>query len=98
MAEITQLKEGQLQLSGDLLFDTVPKLADAAIALLIPDRPLTIDLAAVERCDSAGLVLLLELLQHATAIDCRLQFYALPRSLLEISRLSGAEELLPVAS
>ncbi|MBF6309145.1 STAS domain-containing protein, partial [Nocardia farcinica] len=55
------------------------------------------DLQAVTRSDSAGLALLVEWMQFARQQDRKLSFRNLPDQLRDIARISGLEDLLPLA-
>ena len=67
MAEITisATDEGCLQVSGELVFATAPRLLAEGESLFGGQQDLVIDLGGVKRCDSAGLALLLEWLERA---------------------------------
>ncbi|MCB1762801.1 MAG: STAS domain-containing protein [Gammaproteobacteria bacterium] len=96
-AEIVRTGEGRFQVSGDLVFATVPALLQKAAPLLAQSRVVTLDLAAVGHCDSAGLALLLEWVATGASVGQRISFLNLPEALVGIARLSNAESLLPTA-
>lgn len=85
-------------LSGDLVFASVGALLDQAAPLFaaVPDP--VVDLASVDHCDSAGLVLLLEWVARAAQAGRSIRFVNLPEDLIGIARLSNAETLLPLAN
>lgn len=88
--------QGVLQLSGDLVFANVTALLSKVEALLaeVGKGPLVIDLSRVEDVDSAGLALLLEVLERARHHAVPLRIRSLPEALLGIARLSNVEKLL----
>ncbi len=78
------------RLDGELTMETVSgQLASLGGAL-----PEQIDLSDIERVDSAGLSLLLELQARAAASGRTIDFRFPPTSLKVLARLSQVEELL----
>lgn len=88
--------QGVIQLSGDLVFASVTRVLGQIEPLLdgAEKSPLVIDLSGVEDVDSAGLALLLEVLERARHHGVPLRIRSLPESLLGIARLSNVEKLL----
>ena len=87
---------GRWLLSGELGFATVPGL------LAGPGRNLgtsasEVDLAGVTRADSAGLALLVTWTRASARAGHAIRFTHVPAQLLSIARLSGLEEILPLA-
>ena len=91
-------EQGVIQLTGDLVFATVTPLLAELDRQLGQGDDRVIDLSGVADVDSAGLALLLELLERARNRDIILSFRALSQDMLNIARLSNVEKLLPVAS
>ena len=58
----------------------------------------TLDLAQVSRCDSAGVALLVEVMQMTNLAEQTLHFSNLPEQMKDIAGLSGLLEILPLAS
>lgn len=95
MAGFERAGERQFRVSGALDFTTVPAIADASLSLL--DRMPTgasIDLAGVERVDSAGLALVLEWIAIAEAAGHHLSIENIPDKLHALARISEVEEFL----
>jgi phospholipid transport system transporter-binding protein len=84
-------------LQGTLDFTTVPGLLEQGRKYLSGSAPLVLDLAAVERANSAGLALLLEWLEAAGRRGQPLVLANLPQSLDDIARMSNVLDLLPMA-
>jgi phospholipid transport system transporter-binding protein len=82
-----------LQLAGVVDFANVPALWKELAPLVERRHELTLSLAGVERINSAGLVLLLEALDHARRHGCRLTFTDLPEDLLALARMTRCESL-----
>lgn len=83
-----------VRLDGVLDFASVPTLWQELAPLVERRHELTLSLAGVERTNSAGLVLLVEALDHARRHGCRLTFTDLPDDLLALARMSRCEALL----
>lgn len=87
---------GRWLLTGELEFATVPGL------LAGPGRNLgasasEVDLAGVTRADSAGLALLVAWTRASARAGHAIRFIHVPAQLLSIARVSGLEEILPLA-
>lgn len=85
---------GCFRLHGALAFSTVNALQRQAETLLDEPR-VRVDLAAIERVDSAGLALLIEWTRRARALDGSIEFVNMPAQLMKIARLSGLDGILP---
>lgn len=83
------------RLKGVLDFDSVPPLHERAVYLFPSNRRVTVDLAGVERSNSAGLALLLEWQRLALRDERELRVRNLPAALLNIARVCELERLLP---
>jgi len=87
--------DGELRISGELSFDTVPALWREANAVFTDARgDVCFDLEAVDRTDSAGLALLIEWVRAAGERGVGIRFRNIPAQLMEIARVSGVEDLL----
>ena len=85
---------GVVHVTGDLVFANAVAMLARGEELLAGRRELAFDLGGVDHADSAGLVLLLELLGRGRASGVMVSFHNIPSSLLRIARLSNAEVLL----
>jgi phospholipid transport system transporter-binding protein len=89
------LRDGVLAVSGALTFATVPELWERSSAWVSrTDGPLTIDLTAVTRADSAGLGLLVEWLRQAASAGRRLRFANIPTQVQSLARVNGLSSAL----
>lgn len=86
--------DGRFRLSGALTFDTVPELLARSRKLLPFDRALEIDLAGVDRIDSAGLALLIEWMRLAAARGQVVVFQQAPAQMRDLARVSGLDGVL----
>lgn len=97
-ARLEPAADGALRLVGCLGFDTVTAIYREANNHLSGNGRLIVDLAAVERADSAGLALLVEWTRQAAAAGRELRFRNMPEQMLRIARVSGLEAVLPLAA
>jgi phospholipid transport system transporter-binding protein len=81
--------------SGALTFDTVPGLFHSSNAWFSGEGELVIDLARVERADSAGLALLIEWLRRARVANRPLRFTGMPAQVQTLIRVNGLSDALP---
>ncbi|MCO6441473.1 MAG: STAS domain-containing protein [Nitrococcus mobilis] len=92
----TKEEGGRLALLGELTFETVPGLSKNLDSMVRQEPRLRVDLAELERVDSAGLAFLIEWTRLARAFGHVLEFVNIPQQLLTIARLSGVERILPL--
>ena len=93
-SSIDAADDGVLRVSGALVFANAAELLRRAGPLLTRSGPLTIDLAAVGDCDSAGLALLLEWIDLGRQRGVAIRYRNIPDALLGIARLSNVVELI----
>jgi phospholipid transport system transporter-binding protein len=87
--------EGHFRLSGELTFDTVPDLLVRSRQLFAACPALEIDLAGVDRVDSAGLALLTEWTRVAESLQQEIGFTNMPAQMRDLVRVSGLDNVLP---
>ncbi len=87
-------EQSQWRLAGHVVFGSVSDLLKTAPDELFSDSQGVIDLANVERMDSAGLALLLEWLREARRQGGSLRFTNIPESIMSYARVCGLEGLL----
>lgn len=97
MAHIDKLQQGVYRLSGVLDFATVTATLAQLRALFEPGVRLEIDLSGLERTNSAGLALLLELQALAKRHSVKLHFSGMPSQLADLARMSNVDDLLPTS-
>ena len=95
-ASVAQQADGTLLISGELDFITVPVLTREVTALLqqsaAVSTAVTVDCALVDRTNSAGLALLLEMSRIMRANDRSIQFQNLPRQMQTMAHAYGLIE------
>jgi phospholipid transport system transporter-binding protein len=94
MAELNSSSPGQFSLAGELSFTTVPQLASRGDELFQNDSDVSLDLAAVERSDSAGLALLVSWVRLARQKKGSIKYLNVPEQLQVLARVSGVEAIL----
>ena len=82
------------RLSGELTFASVPALWSQLEANLKDSPELALSLQGVTRSNSAGLVLLVHALDISRRTGCRLTIRDIPRSLVDLARVSGCDSLI----
>jgi len=96
-AKIEKLDEGNLIVSGTLSFVGVVPVLEMSKSFFSGSSPLVFDLAAVEKIDSAGLALLVEWMCMAEKSGQNISFKNPSKQLIDIAKVSGLDEVLPVA-
>ncbi|EGU36320.1 putative anti-sigma B factor antagonist [Vibrio ichthyoenteri ATCC 700023] len=80
------------KLNGLLNRDTVPMLWKQLKACHLQQSTLELDLSEVERVDSAGMVMLIHLLEHAKKQNCHIMLSFVPKQLSTLLALSNVEK------
>jgi len=89
--------DGRLSVSGMLTFDTVPDAYARSAAWVSGGAAASVDLARVQRADSAGLALMVEWLRLARIAGRGLKFIQIPEQVHEIIRVNGLERAFNAA-
>ncbi len=95
MARIEKV-DGVVSIHGDLTFESVPGLVSSTPDFGDGDS-LTIDLAGVDKADSAGLALLLGWVRKAQRVDRDLYFTGIPGQLRSLVRVADLGSLFRLA-
>lgn len=94
MAQVEQVKAGVYKITGILDFSTVTALLTQIHSVSGVNEDMTVDFSALERSNSAGLALLLELLADARLQKRKISFSGIPDQLLDLARMSNVDHLL----
>ena len=88
---------GEYAIEGVLNNQTVPLISQQFVKLIpaVEGKNITVDLALVSHSDSAGVALLVEVMQLAKSSDLTLLFSNLPKQMKDIAELSGLLDILP---
>ena len=94
MAQVEQVSAGQYKITGALDFSNVTALLTQVHTLSGTDVTMTIDLSSLERSNSAGLALLMELKSDAKRQNRQITFVGIPQLLLDLASMSNVAEIL----
>ncbi|AAW84894.1 lipid asymmetry maintenance protein MlaB [Aliivibrio fischeri] len=86
-------KVDEISFKGALDRETVPNIWNKLTKWQPNLSQVKVDLAHVNRIDSAGLVLLLHLIEHAKNQNCHIMFTFVPDQLITLIQLSNVESL-----
>ena len=93
---VRRLGERRVGLEGELSFANAGSALRKTLAVLGKfEDDLVIDLAGVQRADSAGVALLIELVRAAGKRGIGLHFTNIPRQVQALAAVSGVNGLLP---
>ena len=98
-ATIKKQSDGIFVIEGELNMQTVPAVSQQLQNILPKTNgaDFTLDLAAVTRSDSAGVALLVEVMQIAKEANLKFHFANLPAQMQDISEVSGLLDILPLS-
>lgn len=89
-----QDNDGQYLLTGDLNRDTVPKLWQSIQTSQLASEQVEVSLESVTRIDSAGMVMLIHLIENAKKQNCHIMLSFVPEQLRTLFQLSNVDELI----
>ena len=92
--ELEDCGDGQFALSGDMTFQTCGRILRQSETPFEQHTRIEVDLAGVERTDSAGLALLLEWITWANHTVREIRFRNVPQRIDSIAKVTEVEELL----
>jgi len=97
---IHQQEQGLYIIEGELNMQTVPAASKQLLELIasVPEKKFTLDLKGVSRSDSAGVALLVEVMQIAKIAELSLSFSHLPQQMQDIAGVSGLLDILPISN
>ena len=93
-AEISQLSADTFALKGVLSLDTVPALMKQAESLLVQSKDASVDFSGIEKTNSAGLALLLEMVRFMQLRNASVQFKNVPEQIAIVARAYGIDAAL----
>ena len=98
-SSINTNENGHYALEGELNNQTVPEISQQLMKLIssVSGKNITLDLALVSRSDSAGVALLVEVMQLTKSANLTLLFTNLPQQMQDIAGLSGLMDILPIS-
>lgn len=102
-AQIELNHAGEVSVSGELNMQSVPDAATKVKALLEEmlktdgQQQIVFDFSDITRSDSAGVALLVDVMQQARLASQDVMFSNIPRQMKDIAKISGLLEILPVS-
>jgi phospholipid transport system transporter-binding protein len=94
--EFRDLGEGHFALDGEMSFATVSSILRESLDQFADHTMIEVNLAGVEKTDSAGLALLLEWITWANHTVREIHFRNIPEKISNIAQTSDVDELLTV--
>lgn len=88
------LNEHQYALSGALDREHVPQLWTELQRWQMEQNEIEVSLEQLERVDSAGMVMLIHLIEHAKKQNCHIMLSFMPKQLETLFQLSNVEQYL----
>jgi phospholipid transport system transporter-binding protein len=88
------LSSREYQLHGDLDRGTVPEIWRILKKWQTTESDVEIDLSHINRVDSAGMVMLIHLLEHAKNKNCHIMFSFVPEQLRTLFQLSNIQPMM----
>lgn len=97
--KINTNENGHYAIEGELNNQTVPDISKQLHTLIsaVEGKNITLDLTLVSRSDSAGVALLIEMMQLAKSVNLTLLFSNLPQQMKDIAGISGLLDILPIS-
>jgi phospholipid transport system transporter-binding protein len=95
-ARLEAVAAGRLKLVGDLSFRSVPRLLENSLDMIREVPEITVDLADVERSDSAGVALLVQWMREVRSQGKSITYLNIPSQMLAIARVSSLDTVLPL--
>lgn len=87
ITENLELIDNTVALKGEITFYTAPELCIQLLRILPKDQTFMIDLKHVTACDSASMVVLLQIVRFATQHQQTVNFVSMPKSMRVLSEL-----------
>jgi len=88
------LSSKEYQLLGDIDRDSVPAIWRILEKWQTTESSVEIDLSHINRVDSAGMVMLIHLLEHAKNRNCHIMLSFVPAQLATLLKLSNVDVML----
>ena len=88
---------GRYALCGDVEFASAGRLLEEGRTAFSGQASVEVDLSGMSSADSVGLAVLIEWTRNARSEGRQISFRAAPARLLDIARISGVDDLLPLA-
>lgn len=97
LVEIRAISANLIKIKGDLIFNNAVLARKQGIKVLDSVSSAKIDLAELNNIDSSCLSILVTFIRHAKLKHKTIEFINLPEKLINLSRVCGVDEILPIA-
>lgn len=94
IAQQWKKQEKGYQITGELTRDTVPQLWQYLKQWQPESNEVEVSLNEIGRVDSAGMVMLIHLIQNAKQLNCHIMLSFVPEQLRTLFQLSNVESIL----
>lgn len=95
--EIQNINPNLIKITGNITFHTAARAKAYGQKAIDNIANAKVDLSELDEVDSSCLSFLLSLLRYANSKHKVIEFINVPHKLLDLSRVSGIDEILPVA-
>ena len=92
--ELSDLGDGRFALTGEMSFVTAERILQISEDPFEQHTLIEVDLSGVQKCDSAGLALLLEWITWANHTVREIRFIKMPARVLAIAKTTEVDHLL----
>ncbi len=92
--ELKDLGDGRFSLSGEMTFETAERILLSSEEPFEQHTRIEVDLAGVDKSDSAGLALLLEWITWSNHTVREIRFVSMPERVLAIAKTTEIDHLL----
>lgn len=93
-AQWHKVQSDSYQITGELNRDSVPALWQELQQWQPESSDIDVNLGNINRVDSAGMVMLIHLIEHAKKQNCHIMLSFVPKELKTLFQLSNVEEYL----
>jgi len=93
-AQWHKVQNDSYQITGELDRDSVPALWQELQQWQPESSDIDVNLGNIKRVDSAGMVMLIHLIEHAKKQNCHIMLSFVPKELKTLFQLSNVEEYL----
>jgi len=93
---VIKAEDDKLLIEGEVSFATIPKLRIIGCEFIVKHQNVVFDLKEVTTKDISGLALLTAWTRFSKEIGKTIHFINLPTQLLDMAKLNGLKDLLPI--
>ena len=94
--ESVSIVDNAVSLNGDITFYNAPTLCAQLLQMLPKDQAIMVDLKQVTKCDSASIVVLLQIIRFVTKYQQTVKFVNMPKNMRVLSELYDLNSLFKI--